>query len=74
MINTDFCRDYRYCHDIEVWDVSNFSKKVFKLFKLKVTREQTGRVPNCFIKRINDEANIGGMKQVADNIHKISQS
>ena len=46
---------------------SNFSN-------LKLLENKQIESSQCFAKRIIDEANIWGMKTIADIIHKISQS
>ena len=48
-----------------LFEKSNFSN-------LKLLENKQVESSKCFEKRMNDEANISGMKQIADIIHKIS--
>ena len=50
--------------------LSYFLKKVTS--NLKLLENKQIESSKCFTKRINDEANIGSIKQIADIVHKIS--
>ena len=53
--------------------LSYFSKKS-NFSNLKLLENKQVKSSKCFTKRINYEANISGMKQIADIMNKISQS